>query len=157
MKYCFFICFLLLLGCGSPLDEGYWKDYNREADLNPDEDGEEISFTIDFEPLHDFDFNFSDQSMTRDEDGTISVSINIEYPKIITLQSYQIESTPCSSISPLTFGLTTNDQTNTFNFSRPLNEMTDNPDLAIEGRFLYLYGSWPGQTTTRIACSEITL
>lgn len=155
MRYCFFICFLLLLGCGSPLDEGYWKEYNREADLKPD--GEETTFIIDFESLHDFEFNFSNQTMSRDEDGTISISVNIEYPRTITLQSYRIESAPCSSISPLTFGLTSNDQTNTFNSNRPLNEITDNPDLNIEGRFLYLYGSWAGQTSVRIACSEITL
>lgn len=155
MKNGFLFVLILLASCGSPLDEGYWKEHNQEAEDN--DDGSARSFRIDLEPLHDFTLEFSNQSFRRLENGRISVSAEVFYPDQVTLQSYRIESIPCTNISPLTYNLTINDQTNVFNYTRDLAQMTDNVNQNIEGSYLYLYGSWAGQTNTRIACSQISL
>lgn len=154
MRKYFFIVSFLLSSCGSPLDEGYWKEYNQVADANDDQNSR--SYRIDLEPLHDFTLEFANQTLSQLDDGRISVSAEVTYPSALTLQSYRIESVPCSNINPLNYGLTVNDQTNVFPYTRTLAQMSDNTSQSIEGRYLYLYGSWAGQTATRIACSEIS-
>lgn len=160
MKNCFFICFLLLLllGCGSPLDEGYWKDYNREADLSGD-DGEERSFNIDFETLHqNIDMTFSAETFRRKADQKLAISVTVNHPTGVTITEFRLRNDACPAAN--TTHNIPNADTETI-FSRngvDLATVSDDVNRNLEDQFIYLRGTvTSGTGIIDLACSQITL
>jgi len=158
MKYCFFICFLLLLGCGSPLDEGYWKDYNRVADLNSD-DGTARSFSIDFESLHqDIEMTFNAESLSRDADGKLSFSVRVAHPSQVEIHNnFQIRTNVCPTATNGNVYSEADQETLVSKSAVPLESVVTDLNRNLEDQYIYLTGSISGGVSVDIACSQIRL
>lgn len=161
MKFVSLLVFAALLtACGSPLDEGYWKEHNVEAkpDENDSSTGEEVVYKMTLENLYDFQFDFTAESLKKLADGRISVSAEVNYPSNITLTKYTIESTPCTGfVSPPNYNPGPNAQTSTFSSTKELSAIAINPNIALENQYIMLYGTiGTGTLAIRMACSPIT-
>jgi|SRR5690606_32108729 len=157
MKNCFFICFLLLISCGSPFDEGYWKEHNRVADIVPD-DGEERVFDITFERVNqNLDIEFSGESFRRLADQRVSLSVEFSHPAGLNITEFRIRNTPCAPVSGPTSAPRDQDSTFSRN-SVPLSQVSDDVNRNLETQFIYLRGNLSsGTVLTDIACAPITL
>ena len=160
MKFVSFLTLCVLFtACGSPLDEGYWKEHNVVATTEDDSTtGEEVVYQITLENLYDFQFDFTAESFKKLADGRISVSAEVNYPSNITLTKYTIETTPCSSyVSPPNYNPGANAQISTFSVQKELSAIAVNTSIALENQYLMLYGTiGTGTVAIRMACSAIS-
>ncbi|MFA5582790.1 MAG: hypothetical protein WDA09_01135 [Bacteriovoracaceae bacterium] len=159
MKHCFFICFLLLISCGSPFDEGYWKEHNREAELDPD-DGRETDYRITFTSLYSgFDIEFNNESLSRTSEQNISFSVDVTHPNGISISAFRISTVPCPSAPVTVADMPGNQNTSFRRTDIPLSEVSDNPNISLETMYIYLQGM--GVTGTSgvvdLACADISL
>lgn len=158
MKFLLLFCSLLFASCGSPLDEGYWKEHNQQAP--PREPDEEIEYNINLLSLHDgITISFSSQTLKKLSAGKISISAQVSHPAEVILTRYRIEEGACDTYSsgPYTYNNADQSTTLTRN-SVELSEIADKPLQVLEGQFLYVYATLGGAGTTavRLACSAIT-
>lgn len=159
MKFVSFLFFsALLTACGSPLDEGYWKEHNVVADPGGGtETGTEITYKMTLANLGNFDFVYSAESLKKLANGRIAVSVEVDYPANVTLSRFGIVSTPCSSLSAIVYTPVAKDQTQTFYSQKELSAMGGNPNASLESQYIVLYASvGAGTVANPVACSPIT-
>lgn len=158
MKCLSLLCLLLLLSCGSPLDQGYWDEHNEEAEINPDQNTTR-SFDIDFETLHqNIDMTLSGETFSRSSDQKVSLSVSITHPAEINISEFRIRNDACPAATNIyTFGNANQQSTFTRN-SVDLIQVSNDVSRNLEDQFIYLRGTINGATgILDIACSQIRL
>lgn len=161
MKYSLLLCSLLLISCGSPLDEGYWKEHNVEADLS--DNNEARNFTVNFESLHSsVDISFSGQTFRRLVDQKVSLSVTINHPSNVNVTDFRIRNDACPSPTSMYIGTGTNQQSTFSRNEVPLSNVSADLNRNLENQYIYLRGTIisgtpDGVTTIDIACSDIRL
>lgn len=159
MKYLPLLCLLALASCGSPLDQGYWKEHNQEADPNQNNNQEARSFNIDFESLHqNIDITFSAETFSRTSDNKVSLSVDITHPSQINISEFRIRNDACPGMSTV-YTIPNGDQQTPFARNAvDLSQVSNDLNSSLENQFIYLRGSINGATTLLdIACTAIRL